>query len=408
LEQSEGNVYQLKKIGNDWKSKAIHASPLPQLYIWDIATLLDHHDENIIVVMAGYGSQQSPHSHVWLRKVSEASQEEAWDDISGEGIGRLPDTSINAIEIDPDIPDTIYVGTDIGVFRTTTRGRMWIRFSQGLPNCAVYDMRLHRPTQLLRIVTHGRGIWERKLDEKSMPDVNLFLRHHLMDTGRFTTSTDIPAAFEDPYQNDDKSRSIALGSVLRWDMCADIKVDTPRAKTVKEGETPPLPSYQMNIENVDYVKFEAELYHRDPEQGHVSRVYVQVHNRGIKSAGKEVTVKLFYANAIGNGSDGSIKYPDLPPDFWTSFPHNSFDKSSWKPIGEKKVLPEGHKTLTNTEPTILAWHWNVPPAAADSIALFVVIDSPEDPIPETKKISDIETLVRNERHVGLRAVQIAT
>ena len=43
---------------------------------------------------------------------------------------------------------------------------------------------------------------ERKLDSESMPDVNLFVRDHLMDTGRFAPSSDITSAFEDPpYQN---------------------------------------------------------------------------------------------------------------------------------------------------------------------------------------------------------------
>jgi hypothetical protein len=70
----------------------------------------------------------------------------------------------------------MHVGTDIGVFRTSKMdNKTWMRFSHGLPNCAVYDMRLHTsPRRLLRIATHGRGIWERDLDMESIPDVNLF------------------------------------------------------------------------------------------------------------------------------------------------------------------------------------------------------------------------------------------
>jgi hypothetical protein len=359
--------------------------------------------------MAGYGSQLKPISHIWLRNISEDKQD-TWQNINGEGNGRLPDTPINAIAIDHHTtknnttkPYTIYIGTDIGVFRSTLGGKKWIRFSQGLPNCAIYDMHIHEPTHMLRVVTHGRGIWERKLDVESMPDVNIFVRDHLMDTGRFTTSSDITAAFEDPpYQNEDKDthHNVTLGSMLRWDMCADIKVDTPLGDELSSS------SYQMDMESVDYVKFEYDLYHRDLKPGRVSHVYVQVHNRGIKSADKEVIVKLFYANAIANG-DSKYKYPNLPPDFWTSFPYNNYDTSNWKPIGEYKVLPDGPKTLTNTEPTVVAWQWNVPPSAADRLGLLVVIDSPEeDPIPENNKVFDIENLVQNERHVGLRTVRI--
>ena len=33
------------------------------------------------------------------------------------------------------------------------------------------------PRRLLRIATHGRGMWECDLDEKSMPDVQIFVRN---------------------------------------------------------------------------------------------------------------------------------------------------------------------------------------------------------------------------------------
>ena len=54
----------------------------------------------------------------------------------------------------------------MGVFGTTDGGKNWIRFSEGLPNCQVYDMRLKfksKYNQVLRATTHGRGIWERIL-----------------------------------------------------------------------------------------------------------------------------------------------------------------------------------------------------------------------------------------------------
>ena len=43
-------------------------------------------------------------------------------------------------------------------------------------------MRLYNKPKLLRIATHGRGIWERQLDVQTYNDVNLFVRNHLMDT----------------------------------------------------------------------------------------------------------------------------------------------------------------------------------------------------------------------------------
>jgi hypothetical protein len=184
-------------------------------------------------------------------------------------------------------------------------------------------------------------------------------------------------------------------------MCADIKVDPP--------------FYQMDIDEVDYVKFENRLRHRDIERGHLNRIYLQVHNRGIKPAGlppaDKVTIKLLYANILNSPSERPEppRFPALAPDFWTSFySDGSYSSSTWKQIGESKKLPLGPKTLTHTEPTIVSWEWNTPADIADHIGLLLVIDSPEDAIPEGNKIfsNNIESLVRTEKHIGIRLVTV--
>ena len=377
----DGKVYCLTRGGNTWTARAIHASPLPkEMYIWDVATLPN--DVNtVILVMAGYYFNDDQGGHVWSGSVPTTGAA-IWTDISGQRNtqGRLPNVSVNAIAIEDDAPQSMYIGTDIGVFRTTDGGRTWTPFNEGLPNCAVYDMRLHTPTRLLRAVTHGRGMWERKLDVQTMPDIDLFVRDNLMDTGRFTPSpSNINAAFDDPFQH------VSLGDLMSWSMCADIKVDA------LEGFPP---SYQMNLEDVDYIAFESKLYHRNPKRGRMNRVYVQVHNRGIKPA-DNVAIKILYA-------DASAGYPDLPPDFWTAFPGNPADTTIWKPIGEAKVLPSPPKTLTNTEPTILSWEWIIPTNIGDRLCLLVIIDSPADPIPGANKVFNVAELVQNEKHVGLK------
>ena len=366
----------MQSVIGKWNVESIQASPLPARFIWDIAT--HPNDVNtIFVVMAGFGSREQPLSHVWRGTALESGT--TWIDISKWNGGRLPDIPVNAIAIEPDAPDTIYIGTDVGVFRTINEGSTWTRFSHGLPNCAVFDMRLHSAKRLLRVVTHGRGIWEVKLDVQTMPEVDIFVRDHLMDTGRFTPSLDsTTAAFEDLLQN------VKLGNSLSWSMCADIKVDSP--------------FYQMNVDDVDYVAYETKLQHRDPQRGRVNRVYVQVHNRGIKSA-DNVTVKIFYA-------DISSGYPPLPSDFWTSFPNDPSDTINWKPIGQPLILPSPPKTLTNTEPTILAWEWSTLPEIADNVGLLVIADSPEDPIPAGAKIFNVAELVSNEKHIGLRNLHV--
>jgi len=77
----------------------------------------------------------------------------------------LPNTPINDVVIDPDVPGTLYVGTDIGVFQgtcTTTAPATctWATLSTGLPRVAVLSLKLHRASRTLRAATHGRGAWD--------------------------------------------------------------------------------------------------------------------------------------------------------------------------------------------------------------------------------------------------------
>ena len=66
--------------------------------------------------MAGYGSEEDSTSRIWRGNISEKDGKVEWQDISRS---KLPKTPINSIVVDPDPPHTIYVGTDIGVFRTS-------------------------------------------------------------------------------------------------------------------------------------------------------------------------------------------------------------------------------------------------------------------------------------------------
>src|SRR5439155_2325562 len=77
------------------------------------------------------------------------------------GIGStIPDIPVNAFVVDPANSSILYAGTDIGVYRSTDGGATWSPFSNGLPRVAVFDMAIQNPNRILRIATHGRGMWE--------------------------------------------------------------------------------------------------------------------------------------------------------------------------------------------------------------------------------------------------------
>ena len=118
----------------------------------------------------------------------------------------------------------------------------------------------------MRIATYGRGIWERKLDAASFSDVNLFVRNHLMDTGYFPSISNLTfASFADPLQIE--NGGVKLNDILTLDMCPDIKIDSAKGDP---------PFYQMDTpDDVDYVKFENRLQHRNPKRGDMCNIYVQ-------------------------------------------------------------------------------------------------------------------------------------
>ncbi|MEK6287531.1 MAG: hypothetical protein AABO57_17445 [Acidobacteriota bacterium] len=80
---------------------------------------------------------------------------DTWTDISGS----LPDVPASTLLIDPANSNTIYLGTDIGVFRSTTRGADWRSFNRGMPPVVVHDFSADK-NGLIQVATYGRGAFE--------------------------------------------------------------------------------------------------------------------------------------------------------------------------------------------------------------------------------------------------------
>ena len=133
---TDGGVTQLDKTAG-----------LPNRYPRDIA--IDPRDSKIVyAVFSGFGS-----GHVF-RSVNAG---DSWTDISTT----LPDIPFHCVMLDPLHPDSIYTGSDFGIFVSADTGSTWDAFSDGMPDgVMVFDLQYSSVDQSILAFTHGSGVYK--------------------------------------------------------------------------------------------------------------------------------------------------------------------------------------------------------------------------------------------------------
>ncbi len=178
----------------------------------------------------------------------------------------------HAVIADPANPGTIYLGSDVGVWKLIRNGSQltwsYEQYSNGLPEVVITDLILHKKGRLLRAATHGRGVWEIAIDKKTSPPIDLYLRANYADDGRINPVTK-----------------------KRFDF---IKLaDNPRTAAVDS----------MNLDGSPDITIMLLPFNNSAE------VFVQINNRGYESArGANIRVLLLMTN-----NDASTT-PILPAD----------------------------------------------------------------------------------------------
>ena len=75
-------------------------------------------------------------------------------------VGDLPSLGYaHVVREDPLNPNVIYVGTELGIFGSWSRGERWLDLRLGLPKVAVRDIYIHPRDNDLIIGTHGRSVF---------------------------------------------------------------------------------------------------------------------------------------------------------------------------------------------------------------------------------------------------------
>ncbi len=102
----------------------------------------------------------------------------SWTNISGT----LPNIPVNCVVRDQQsAKNTIYIGTDLGVWYLNDTLPGWQPYGQGLPNVIVSELEIDPVANRLYAATFGRGIWEIPLSENfvGLEDPELFANIYL-------------------------------------------------------------------------------------------------------------------------------------------------------------------------------------------------------------------------------------
>jgi hypothetical protein len=76
--------------------------------------------------------------------------------------GNLPDIPVDSIIANPNYPQQVFVGTDIGLYYTndiTAASPTWYRFQNGLPNVMIWSLSIDRGNTTLSVWTRSRGAY---------------------------------------------------------------------------------------------------------------------------------------------------------------------------------------------------------------------------------------------------------
>ncbi len=183
---------------------------------------------------------------------------QTWTDISGFGTGTsstngFPDVATYCLLVMPNHPDTIWVGTEIGLFESTNGGTSWSISASGIPSVAIWEMKLVGDQVV--VATHGRGIWSVKLpwlQGYTLPKVTRSPRLNQLTQGPDGALT-IPISLRSVY---DSAKVYMNGSIL-------LKLS---ANTVPKDTTIKLPVTTAELDSLQILAFKGTSVYKSSFQ----------------------------------------------------------------------------------------------------------------------------------------------
>lgn len=110
-----------------------------------------HRAETVYVAVNNYRNDDYAN---YLYRSDDAGR--SWERIDGD---LPPERVTRTVKEDPENPDLLWLGTELGAFFSPDRGETWVEIEANLPRQAVNDLVVHPRENDLVLGTHGRGIW---------------------------------------------------------------------------------------------------------------------------------------------------------------------------------------------------------------------------------------------------------
>jgi hypothetical protein len=276
-----------------------------------------------------------------------------------------------ALQIDPAAHATVFVATEVGVFRSTDAAASWQPFNEGLPPGLVRDLDFVPERRVLRAGVWGRGTFERQVGDTTPKDVRLFVRSSLLDDG-----TGRPA----PRGPDVYASTPTLAGAA----------ESPDVKVARD--LPPV----LGASNViDGSEFDDDIAH-EPLVSGPAGVFVQVHNGGSFPATAPRIACLW--------ADASAGPPALPPEFWSGFHAGALAATvgDWTLVHDTRADATVVRDVRPGYPVVKQLEVTWPGDIADHrrVGIVVLVESTEDPLTATQL--DVGDLLASEPKVAYR------
>lgn len=143
----DGMVWVTQDDGHTWNNVG---KKLPRR-LWVSRIVASQHDKDVLWLTLNNYRNDDIQSYVYRSK----DFGKTWKSIKNN----LPEEAINVIKEDPKQANTVYLGTDKGLYVTLDSGKNWTTLGQDLPTVPVHDLIVHPRDNELVVATHGRSMW---------------------------------------------------------------------------------------------------------------------------------------------------------------------------------------------------------------------------------------------------------